>query len=323
MPEASPPGLPTAGPTHTLVGPARRMLAAVAVLAVASVVVFVIARSIPTTPMAAYLQSRGIPVTEENLADLRRTWGLDAPPVEQYLSWMAGLLRGDWGTTTTTGIPIGPELAARMPLSLAIGGGALLGGWLLAYLIGTAAATGVRFLPSVSRALAVLSQSVPVFVVAVAVINVLGVELRWVPFYALQGPAVVVAPTVILALFTAGQLTRTVTEHARALSDEPFVRAELGRGFDRSTIVWVHGRRQVLYGMFSASIGKIATVTGAAAVLEFVFAVPGINLFMIDSIRGRDYAVIQAYLMATTVWVVLVHVVLGVVLGRLDPRRTR
>lgn len=294
-----------------------------AALVFASVAVFVVSRAMPSTPMEMYLQSQGLPVTPENVAALRHQWGLDGPLLSQYWQWITDLLRGDWGMSAVAKVPIGPQLSSRIPISLTIGFGALVIALLIAYLVGMCAAVYGGWWERSSRALAVFAQAVPPFVVAVLLINLLGVSWRWVPFYSLTGPAAAVAPTLILAVFTAGQLVRVVATHGRELADEPFVAADMGRGFSRSRVLWSHGRRQVVYGLVSASVAKMAMVIGGAAILEFVFAVPGMSTYLIESIQHRDYLVIQAYLMLMAAWMAASHIVLGLALAWLDPRTRR
>lgn len=286
----------------------------------ASMAVFALSRVIPQTPMEVYLQRHGLPVTPESIAALRRAWGLDDPLPVQYVTWISGLVRGDWGTSLLSDRAIGPELWQRLPLSLGIGLGGLLVACLLAYPLGMLAATRGGWFAMVSRALAVLSQAVPSFVIALLIITVLGVNLRWVSFYALRGPAQVIAPAAVLALYSVGQLSRIVTERARSLQAEPFVRASLGRGFPLDVILWRQGRRSVWFGLVAALIAKMSWVLGGTAVLEYVFAVPGVSYFVITSIQGRDYAVIQSYLMLMVLWMVATHLLLDAVLRALDPR---
>lgn len=285
-----------------------------------SVGVFVVARVLPRSPAEVHLQARGLPVTPDAVAALRRAWGLDLPVVQQYLHWAGGLLRGDWGTSTTSGASVGQALAAKLPLSLGIGLGGLLLAWALAYPLGMLAVTRGGAFDALTRVWAVAAQAVPSFVVAVGVVEVLSVRLGWVSFFRLTGPAQLVAPAVLAGLFATGVLARVVAAHARDVAGQPFVTAELGRGFDRGTVLWRHGRRQVLHGLVAASVAKLPVVIGGAAVLEFAFAVPGTAVWVASAVADRDYAVVQAYLLVVALWMAVGHVLADAAMAALDPR---
>lgn len=289
-------------------------------LVLASVAVFAVSRALPQTPMEVYLQQHGADVTPESVAALRRQWGLEGTWPEQYFTWVSVLLRGDWGTSLLSGTSIAAELWQRLPLSLGIGLGGLAGAAMLAYPLGMLAATRGGIAEWVTRGLTVLAQAVPSLVVALLVITALGVQLRWVSFYTLTGVAQVIAPAALVTLYTVGQLSRIVAHAALALREEPFVRAMLGRGFDLSAVLWRDGRRQVLYALVAALIAKMSWVIGGTAIVEYVFAVPGISFYVITSIQNRDYFVIQSYLMLMVVWMTVTHLILDAVLRALDPR---
>lgn len=289
----------------------------------ASIIVFLVSRALPRTPMEVYLDSHGAAVTPESVAALSREWGLDGSWPHQYATWVTRLIHGDWGTSILSGQSIGAELWQRLPVSLGIGLGGLTVAALLAYPLGMLAATRGGVFALVSRGLTVLSQAVPSFVIALLAITCLGVQLRWVSFYTLTGPAQVIAPAAIVALYSLGQLSRIVAQGARALAAEPFVRAAVGRGFTLRSVLWRQGRRQVLYGLVAALIAKMSWVIGGTAIVEYVFAVPGVSFYVISSIQNRDYFVIQSYLMLMVLWMVVTHLLLDAVLHALDPRTGR
>ncbi len=292
-------------------------------LLLVSVLVFLVTRIVPRTPMEVYLANLGLPVTDENVAAVRREWGLDTPLLEQYFGWVGGLLRGDWGVSLLSGQPIAAELLARVPVSLALGLGGLALAAVISYPLGMLAATRGGFFEGVSRALAVAAQAVPSFVVAIVVINLFGVYWGWVPFYTLSGVAQLVAPVLILALYLCGQLSRIVAENARQLINQPHSLAAQGRGFSLDYVLWRQSVRQIWYGILAAMIAKMSWVIGGASILEYVFAVPGMSYYVITSIQGRDYQVVQSYLMLLVLWMLAMHLVFDFILRRLDPRAGR
>ncbi|MDO5287949.1 MAG: ABC transporter permease [Actinomycetia bacterium] len=289
-------------------------------VAASSVVVFAVTRALPTTPMEAYLERLGLPATPENVDALARQWGLTGSLPQQYLSWIGRFCLGDWGVSISSGSPIRHELLSRLPLSAAIGLGGVAIACLLAYGLGLKAAAGGRGWDLAARAAVLAGEAVPSFLVCTLVIHLLGVRWGLVPFYRLPPAQAVIAPMLVVALYSVGQLSRVVTSHAERLKQEPFVTALLQRGFPLPRVLWHDCRRPVLYGLVSAVIAKMAWVIGGTAVVEYVFAVPGISYYIISSIHARDYTVVQSYLMLLVLWMFLVRLVLGAVLAGLDPR---
>lgn len=287
---------------------------------VSSIVVFMISRALPRTPMEVYLQQHGLPVTAESIEALERQWSLGGPLVLQYLRWIGRFSVGDWGTSIVTGEQISAAMAQRFPISLAIGLGGVILAAALAYPLGMKASLGPRRWDRIARLITLLSQAVPSFLICTLVIDLLGVRLGWIPFYRLSSRASVVAPMLIVAFYSLGQLSRVVTGHVEQLRDEPFVTVAVARGFVMADLLWRDGRRPVLYGLVSALIAKMAWVIGGTAVVEYVFAVPGMSYYLIKSIGSRDYTVVQSYLMVLVLWMFGARLVLSGLLAWLDPR---
>lgn len=287
---------------------------------VSSVVIFAVARALPRTPMEVYLQDRGLPVTPESIEALERQWGLGGPIVVQYFRWIGRFCTGDWGTSIVTGDQISVAMAQRLPISLAIGLGGVALAALLAYPLGMKASLGSRGWDLGARVITLISQAVPSFLICTLVIDLFGVRLGWIPFFRLSGAALVIAPMLIVAFYSLGQLSRVVTAHAEELRTEPFVTAAVARGFELNDLLWRDGRRPVLYGLISTVIAKMAWVIGGTAIVEYVFAVPGMSYYLIKSISSRDYTVVQSYLMVLVLWMFGTRIILGGVLAWLDPR---
>lgn len=300
---------------------ALRALRTLGLVWIASIAVFAITRLMPTTPMEAYLTQMALPVTPENVANLRHQWGLDENLWAQYWHWISGMLRGEWGHSIFTDVSIGHQFAQKVPISLTIGLGGVALATLLAYPLGVLAGLRGGVWDATTRALAVGSQAVPSFVIAVLLIQLLGVTWHLVPFYALRGPAALVAPTLLIAIYNLGQLSRLVAQHVRETIPSPWVRSARGRGLPLSTLVWSDDARAIAYTLCSNVVAKMAWVIGGTAIVEFVFAVPGVSNYLISSIQMRDYAVIQAYLMVLVLWMAGVHLVCDALMAWLDPRR--
>lgn len=223
-------------PSRSLASAARLLARWAAILVVASAVVFAVVRMMPTTPVQQLLTARQLPATPENVSALEHAWGLDLPLPEQYLSWASNFLRGDWGTSMVSRLDIRDEFLSKLPYTLLIGlGGTALGAF-ASFWLGFVAALRPRGLADrLSRALAVLVQTVPQFIVAMVIIYVIGVRLRAVRFFSGSGVPGLVAATAIIAVFLAGSLSRVVAVRFLEQMSSAHVRFALSRGWSRSS----------------------------------------------------------------------------------------
>lgn len=282
---------------------------------------FAVVRALPGEPAAAALFLSGAIPTPEAVAQLRAEHGLDAALGQQFLTWVGGIATGDWGRSIRTGEPVLAGFLARLPVSLAIGGGGLAAGAALGYLLALVAAAGSRLADVVTRALALIAEALPAFVAGIAILYVFGVELRWLrPFTG--GPMErVLLPAIVVALYTLGSLARLVTLRLRDAMAMPFFLTARAKGLSTFAAVRHHAGGFGLIALVAALKVEAAWVVGGTAVTEVLFGAPGVSAWLVESIGHRDYAVLQGYILVIAVWLLLVHAVADVALGRIDPRR--
>lgn len=300
---------------------ASRLGGGLVFLLAATLAAFAVVRAMPGDAAETILVAQGLAPSPEQVAALRAAHGLDAPVWRQYAAWLMRVAHGDLGTSLRSGEPVLHGLLVRLPVSLTIGLGGLLIGTVLAYVLGLAAAGRVRGAESASRALALLAQAMPAFCLAVIVIWVFGVELRWVrPF---TGGAIerILLPLLVVALYAAGGLVRVASHAVLTAAATPWFRAVLAKGLSLRRALRRHAGPFELLVLLSALRAETAWVIGGTAVVEVVFASPGVSAWVVESIAQRDYPVLQAYILTVAVWMVLVRLVIDQLSAWLDPRR--
>ncbi len=210
----------------------------------------------------------------------------------------------------------------KLPQPLILGFWSILISSVSAFFLGFFAAVKQKGIADrLSSWLAVLSQTVPSVVLAVVVIYVVGVKLKAVKFFSGGSTAGVVAAVLFLSVdFLAGSLSRIVRVHFREQMSKPYIRFAISRGFTPNYALLRYGSRPVLYGMLSVLIAKFAWVLGGSSVMEFIFTIPGISYFLVDSMRSRDYYVIQSYIMVIAIWMFLVHLLFNLAMRLLDTK---
>lgn len=285
-----------------------------------ALVVFAVVRSMPGEPAASTLFLTGAVVTPEAVAGLRSAHGLDAPFQDQFIRWLAGLATGDWGRSMRTGEPILPGMLARLPVSLAIGGGGLAAGAVAAYWLALPAAAGSRLADLASRGLALLAQALPAFVAGLVLVYVFGVKLRWVrPFTG--GPVeTVLLPMAIVALYACGTLSRLVVRHLRDAMATAWFTTARAKGLSLSGAIRGHAGAFGIIALLAALKVEAAWVVGGTAVSEVLFGSAGLSAWVVESVSHRDYAILQAYIVVVTLWLFLVHLLVDFSVRRIDPR---
>lgn len=281
---------------------------------------FAVVRAMPGEPAATSLFLSGAVPTPEAVAALRASQGLDAALWQQFLTWTIGILSGDWGQSIRTGEPVLPGLLSRLPVSLTIGGGGLALGATLGYGLALLAASGSRLAEALTRALALIAEAMPAFVTGIVVLYVFGVELRWLkPFTG--GPLErIVLPTLIVALYASGTLSRLVTLRLRDAMAMPWFLTARAKGLSTFAAVHRHAGGFGLIALIAALKVEAAWVVGGTAVTEVLFGAPGVSAWLVDSVGHRDYAVLQGYILTIALWLLLVHAAVGLCLRRIDPR---
>ena len=265
-----------------------------------SIVAFAIVRITPGSPVDITLNRLGLPRTAENIKVIEKQYHFDEPLVQQYFSWMKDFLSGEWGKSYLTQSSLKSEIISRLPLSFGLGMGGILLAMLLSFWIGYKASLDDKGKYNyISRALTLMSQTVPVFLLILITIYFLGVKLQ------------------IMKFFTN---VRAVRVHFKETAESMFMQYYTIRGYDSKKALLKYGSRPALYGLFSIAISKFSSVLGGATVVEFAMALPGLSTFLIDSISRRDYPMVQSYIMILVIWMFLVNIAFEFIMGRILKR---
>jgi len=296
---------------------ARVITAAVVVVGV-SLLVFLLIHLVPGDPIEVML---GEFANASDRAALRAALGLDRPLFTQWLAFVGGLLRGDFGTSLATGEPVAGLLAAhfRMTLILAIAGlaVALLAGVPLGVV---AALNQGRRWDAVSSVLAIVAMSIPNFVLGPLFILLFAVLLGWLPSGGAAGAAAIVLPALTLGLSLAAVLARMTRAALLEVLGEPYVLAARARGLGTVRVVANHALRNAALPVLTTLGLQLGSLLGGAVITEVVFGWPGLGQLAIESIHRRDYPVVQGSVLLIAVTYVVVNTLTDVLCARLDPR---
>ncbi|MFN2322319.1 MAG: ABC transporter permease [Trueperaceae bacterium] len=309
---------------------ARRLVQGAFVLFLVSLLTFFLINLAPGGPSSLIdFQSTAV----EREARLRQ-YGLDRPVHERYLEWLGGAVRGDLGRSINQGLPVSRLLAQRLPLTLTLGGTALVLASVLGVALGVVAALKRdRWPDHVVGSVATLGMSVPNFWLGILAIIVFAVNLGWLPA---AGNASIgrgfdlgdrirhlILPAFVLAFSLMPNVIRTTRAAVLEMLAADFVRTARAKGLVERVVLVKHTMRNAMVPVI-AMLGLIATVLfSGSVVIESVFGYAGIGRLAIEAANGRDYPVILGVTLLAGFVVVSINLLVDLLYAVIDPRIRR
>jgi peptide/nickel transport system permease protein len=252
---------------------------------------------------------------------LRKRLGLDAPIPFRYARWLVRCLHGDLGISYRSGEPVLGDLADRLPatVELAVAAFALALAVSLPLGIVSASRRG-SIIDHAARAAALLGASVPSFLSGYVLILVFAVSFRALPVAGRGGVAHLVLPAVTLASGVAAGLLRLTRAALLEELAQDYVRTARAKGLREGVVLFRHALRGALVPVVTVGAVRLGHLIGGAAIVETVFAWPGVGKHIVDSIYARDYPAIQGFVLFLGTVFVALNLVVDVSYRRLDPR---
>lgn len=309
----------------------RRLLGAVLLLLVVSVLVFALIHAAPGGPLTMYLENPN--VRPEDIVRLKKALGLDRSLAAQYIAWLRGFVVGEWGYSFSDGRPVIERLAERVPATLELMTVSLLMAGLAAVPAGVIGA--VRRGRGIDRALTTLSLagiSLPVFWFGLVLQLIFAVALGWLPSSGrtsiLGGGAAdrmrhLILPAIMLAAVHAAAWSRYVRAGMGDVLRQRFLVSVRARGVPERTVILRHALRNALLPFVTVVLLDAAIMVSGAVVTESVFAWPGLGGLFTEALARRDYTVLMAFLMISSAAVITLNLLADLTYQWLDPRVTQ
>ena len=307
---------------------ARRTAQALPLLLLVSVGVFALLHAAPGGPLAIYLENPN--VRPADLERLRASLGLDRPIGVQYLSWLRGVLTGDWGFSFSDGRPVALRILERLPATLELVAASLVVAVLAAVPAGvlTARRPG-RGTDRVVDMLTIAGISLPAFWLGLLLQLVFAVWLGWLPSSgrtSLLGEGLgdrlahLALPALTLAALHAAAWTRYLRSAMGQALVQRYAIAARGRGIPDRRVAFRHALRNALLPFLTVVLLDAAIMVSGAVMTESVFAWPGLGGLFTESLARRDYPVLMAFLMLSAIAVITMNLLADVAYRWLDPR---
>lgn len=310
----------------------RRLLQAIPLLLLVSIVVFTLIHLIPGGAEAVFLNPK---LTGAARQAIRHNLGLDQPVYIQYLLWIKGAVTGNFGNSFVDGQTVISDVGARVGPTIELFGSALLFALILAIPLGVTSA--VRQYSIVDYTITFFSYfgiSMPIFFFAIIMQEIFAAKLGWLPDFGRSSDAVyaspfdyfidyvlhLILPMIVLSLAFMAGWSRYMRASMLDVKRQDYMRTARSKGLGPVAILARHGLRNALIPVLTVVALDFGAIAGGAAVTETIFAWPGLGSFFIQSLTGRDYPVLMAMLLMSAVVVIFFNLLADVLYGVLDPR---
>jgi len=306
----------------------RRLLLAIPVLLISSMIVFGLMRVMPGDALTALMAESGN-VSDRELQKLRRDLGLDKPYHEQYLLWLWQMVTFDPGYSIFTSEPIPLALKKAIPVTIEL---AVLGlglGLLIAIPVGVLSATRQdKPADYVGRLVAISGLSIPDFWLGTLIITFAAIWFAWIPplgYTSLwESPwknfQQFLLPAAVLGFRLSAATMRMTRSTLLEVLREDYVRTARAKGLAERLIIYKHALKNALIPVVTIVGGQLGTLLAGTVIVETIFALPGMGRLTVEAILFRDYPVVQTNVMLAAATLVTLNLLVDLAYAWLDPR---
>lgn len=316
----------------------RTVLQYILVLIVTLSINFALPRIAPGSPLIYLVGEDVATMTQEEMDQVLREFGLDKSVPEQFVDYVTGIFQGNLGTSVKYGLPVTEVVFRHLPWTLLLMGTSLLLSAVIGTVIGVLAAWrqgGKQDIGALS--LVLFMGSIPPFWVAMLLITFFSAKLGWLPSFGAYGIADspgtmeyywgvlqrMIMPVLALTLVRTGSMFLTARSSMAMALDEDYIMLAHAKGVRERSVVFKHGFRNALLPIYTNIMVGIGFLVGGAMVIETVFSYPGLGSVIYDSVLARDYNLLQGTFLLITMSVLLANLVADLGYPLLDPRIRR
>ncbi len=266
--------------------------------------------------------NQGGVLTQEAAEAKREELGLDKPFLEQYFSWATNLLKGDMGTSFSTGEDVLKVLLSKLPNTALLTFSSVLLTFMISLPLGVISALKQnKFTDAIIRGTSFLAGSLPSFIIAFLLIYIFSVNLKWLPIISGRNLFIgMIMPTLALSIAMSSKYIRQIRTIVIDELKKDYIAGLKSRGIASRDII----RKSVLKSamitittLLSLSIGSLL---GGTAIIESIFLLDGMGKMAIDAVLIKDYPIVQAYVLIMTIIYLLINLITDIIYHAIDPR---
>ncbi|WP_210619494.1 nickel ABC transporter permease [Mammaliicoccus lentus] len=292
------------------------------VLFVLSTITFILMKFTPGDPIDKVLHLDVANVSSEQIEETKARLGLDQSPVVQYFQWLGQIVQLNFGTSYQTGEPVINELIFYTPPTAFIAILTIIIVFIVAVPSGIVAAKYYHtWIDTFIRTVTSLTVSIPSFFLGTILIYLFAQKLNLLPSSGLDSMAGYIMPVIALSVSMSAYYVRLMRSNLVELYNSKEVEAARLRGMSERYILWRDLFKPAIIPVITVLGMSVGSLIGGTVVIENLFGIPGIGYFLVDSIRARDYPVVQGVVIMIGFFVVLANTVSDLLLLWLDPKR--
>lgn len=292
------------------------------VLWILSTITFILMKLTPGDPVNAILHVGESNVSQTSINETKEALGLNQSIFQQYFEWLAQIVRLDFGTSYQTGEPVIQELLFYTPPTLTIAGLTVICVLIVALPLGVIAA--FHYQKSLDRMIRVgtsMTVSIPSFFLGIILIYVFATQLNVLPSSGFDSPFHIVLPVIAMSVGMSAYYVRLMRSNVIDLYQSREVEASRLRGMSERYIFLYDVLKPSLVPVVTILGMSVGSLIGGTVVIENLFGIPGVGQFLVDSIRARDYPVIQGVVLMIGLFVMVANFLSDMLILWLDPKQ--
>lgn len=295
-----------------------------------TLIAFVVMRVIPGDPAIAILEGdSGGQYTMQDLANLRAELGTDRAIAVQYVDWIGGVVKGDFGDSLWFQSSVMTELGDRIPVTMELAILSIIMAVVVAVPLGIVSAIRPDSpLDYAARFFTLVGIAIPNFMVAVFMILILLNVFNWLPALGYvdlwDDPATNLSqlffPALALALYEMAFIARVTRSSMMEIIREDYMRTARSKGLTERVVLFRHGLKNAILPILTISGWQFGRLFGGTVVIETIFLVPGMGRILIEAVQHRDFPLLQAAIVIIGLAIVTINLLVDLLYGWLDPR---
>ena len=297
----------------------KRILTSLFTLLAILLVLFILMKLMPGSPF------NDEKLTDDMRAALYAKYGLDQPVIVQFFKYVGGMLRGDLGVSynISKNTPISQLIQTRLPISIQIGGMAVLLGAVVGLILGIIAALKRDTIwDTLATIISVIGVSVPSYVFALGLSYTFGFRLLWFPmlFSVNDITGSIVLPSISLSVFTMASIARFTRSEMLEVLDSDYMLLAESKGISGPALIFRHALRNSLIPIITVLAPLIVDLMTGSLVVEKIFAIPGVGSLLVNAIQSNDYNVVISLSFIYSAMYIGIMLVVDILYGVIDPR---
>lgn len=296
----------------------KRLLTMIPILVVVAIVIFCLMDFVPGDPVEIIM---GDSATPAQIEEARERLGLNDPFVVRLGNYLWDLLHLDFGTSYTYGTSVGAELAARFPRTLTL---ALLS---VAVSVIIGVPIGIQCAIKANKAtdriwmfITLLGNSMPNFWLALMLVLLFALKLKWLPSNGIGGLKYYILPVIANSLGSFASIARQTRSSMLEVIRSDYVVTARSKGLSERDVIWKHALPNALIPIITICGSRFGHMLGGTTIIESVFSIPGIGLYMLNGINGRDYPIVQGSIIYIAFTFSTMMLITDLIYAFVDPR---